>query len=578
MGANNDTLKKIRTFHSDMERLRPRPESEVANIESTVPTPAKPIPSVLNAKKPEPEIVVPTPVPPPAPPKAVMPEPVKVTTPEPKPVVPEKPKSQPAPPTLLSVPKNSELSKEMSESLGTLSKTTPYNPSDKLNVMDTDSEITEGTIITDKKREHFKLLPAMVEAVKSWFSEGKETIERHAEEKRLATPTVSTIEERKDVVKMAAKQSAQAPKDDYKKLTDKLPKKLTDKSAPNKPSLVITKKSPDAKPSWSHYEGKAVETVAPTVETTPKIKAPEKPLAPPVIPSLPTKEKPELKAETKVEVPAIKVEPVALTIKSEPAKAPARKWKETPEPKRFGNFSRVLFYTASVAVALVAVVGGVMTTMWLLGSDDGLTPTTPNDQVSQSNSVNTSAWLPLVSADRQTKLLLPRSRVAFYEDILSSSQNSGGINVIDLTTNDVVGDTRASTSDILDTLAWQSSPALLRAINEINFGTLGTEPFIVLRVTSFDTAFGGLLVAEDSLSQELAPLFGEPVTSTFDVSEDDSTVRPAYFEDDVVRNHDVRVLRDGMEKERIVYGFVNQNTVIITTDRGMFATLAEAIR
>ncbi|PIR85748.1 hypothetical protein COU14_02740 [Candidatus Kaiserbacteria bacterium CG10_big_fil_rev_8_21_14_0_10_44_10] len=577
MGANNDTLKKIRTFHSDMERLRPRPESEVANVESTAPTPAKPIPSVLNAKKPEPEIVVPIPAPPPAPPQAVMPEPVKVTAPEPKPVVPEKPKSQPAPPTLLSVPKNSELSKEMSESLGTLSKTTPYNPSDKLNVMDTDSEITEGTIITDKKRERFKLLPAMVEAVKSWFSEGKETIERHAEEKRLATPTVSTIEERKDVVKMAAKQSAQAPKDDYKKLTDKLPKKLTDKSAPNKPSLVITKKSPDAKPSWSHYEGKNEEKTAPIIEATPVSKAPEKPLAPPVIPSLPIKEEPEPQAETKVEVPAIKVEPVALTIKSEPAKAPARKWKETPEPKRFGNFPRVLFYTSSVVIALVAVVGGVMTTMWLLGSDDGLTPTTSNGQVSQNNSVNTLEQLPLVSADRQTKLLLPRSRVAFYEDILSSSQNSGGINVIDPTTSDA-GDTRASTSDILETLAWQSSPTLLRAINEINFGTLGTEPFIVLRVTSFDTAFGGLLVAEDSLSQELAPLFGEPVTSTFDVSEDDSTVRPAYFEDDVVRNHDVRVLRDEMEKERIVYGFVNQNTVIITTDRGMFATLAEAIR
>jgi len=576
MGANNDTLKKIRTFHSDMERLRPRPESEVANVESTAPTPAKPIPSVLNAKKPEPEIVVPTPVPPPAPPKAVMPEPVKVTTPEPKPVVPEKPKSQPAPPTLLSVPKNSELSKEMSESLGTLSKTTPYNPSDKLNVMDTDSEITEGTIITDKKRERFKLLPAMAEAVKSWFSEGKETIERHAEEKRLATPTVSTIEERKDVVKMAAKQSAQAPKDDYKKLTDKLPKKLTNKSAPNKPSLVITKKSPGTKPSWSHYEGKGEEKIEPTIEATPAAKAPEKPLAPPVIPSLPVKEEP--KVETKIAVPAVKVEPVALTIKSQPAKAPVRKWKETPQPKRFGNFSHVLFYTSSVAIVLVAVVGGVMTTMWLLGSDDGLTPTTPNGQVSQNNSVNTPEQLPLVSADRQTKLLLPRTRVAFYEDILSSSQNSGGINVIDPTTNGAMGDTRASTSDLLDTLAWQSSPALLRAINEINFGTLGTEPFIVLRVTSFDTAFGGLLVAEDSLSQELVPLFGEPVTSTFDVSEDDSTVRPAYFEDDVVRNHDVRVLRDGMEKERIVYGFVNQNTVIITTDRGMFATLAEAIR
>lgn len=572
MGTSTDTLQKLRTFHSDMERVNPAQKSEVPTAAPTPARPATPLPSVFNTKKPSPEIVIPPPAPPIEPPEVKRPTPPVVT--EPKPVVPKEPVTQQPAPALLSVPKNSALSKEMSANLGTLTKTTAYNPSDKLNVMDTDSEITEGTIITDKKRKRFKLLPAMVEAVKGWFSEGRENIEKRVEEKRLAVPTVTTIEERKEVVKMAARQSAQAPKDDYKKLTAQLPKNLGEKSLPAKPSLTITKKAPDAKPNWSHYEGNEVKTVTPDEVATPTEKIPKKPLSPPVIPLLPVKEEPEVKAETKAPVPNVKVEPVELMIKDKHTTPTPRQWKDTPQPKKFLKLTRFLFYAAAVVVALAAVVGGVMLTMWLLGPGDGLTPTTP---ISPTSSVSVVEQLSLISADRETKLLLPRSRTPFYEDILKNSQNSGGINVMMPNIDNVVGGTPASTGDILETLAWQASPALLRAISEINFGTLGTTPFIVMRVSSFDTAFGGLLYAEDNLSKDLAPLFGTPVTSSFDVSEEGNEVRPAYFEDDVVRNHDVRVLRDELEKERIVYGFVNQNTVIITTDRGTFSALAEAI-
>ncbi len=575
MTANTDTLKKIRTFRSDMERLKPGPKSETPTVEPVPAHPTTPLPSVLNVKKPTPEIVAPSSTPfTDKPLEAELP----TTTPkviESKPVVPEEPINKPSAPVLLSVPKNSALSKEMTANLGTLSETTTYNPSDKLNVMDTDSEITEGTIITNKKRERFKLLPAMAEAVKSWFSEGRENIERRVEEKRLATPTVTTIEERKDVVKMAARQSAQAPKDDYKKLTDQLPKSLGEKSVPAKPSLVITKKAPEAKPSWSHYEGKEIKTVAPNEMVAPSEKGPEKPLVPPVIPSLIVKEEPTTKAEVSTTVPNVRVEPVELTIKDKPVPPTPRKWKETPQPKRFVKLSRFSFYAAAAVVALVAVVGGVMLTMWLLGSGNGLTPTTPT---TSTGPVGVPEQMPLISADRETEILLPRSRTSFYEDILKSSQNSGGINVIIPKIDSLADGTPASISDILETLAWQASPALLRSISEMDFGTLGITPFIVMRVTSFDTALGGLLYAEDNLSKDLSPLFGEPVTSSFNVSKTSSEILPAYFEDDVVRNHDVRVLRDELEKERIVYGFVNQNTVIITTDRGTFATLAEAIR
>lgn len=568
MGAHTDTVKKIRTFHSDMERVKPSPKvnNETKTIEPTkIPTP---LPSVFNAKKPTPEVITITP-PPNKKEVEVLPE--TSTVQQAQPIVQKEPQA----PALLSTPKTNVVSKEMSDDLGALANTVAYNPSDKLNVMDTDSEITEGTIITDKKRERFKLLPAMIEAVKSWFSEGKEEIERRVEKKRLAVPTVTTIEERKDIVQMAARQTAQAPKDDYKKLTAKLPKNLGKDTVPAKPSLVISKKEPEAKPGWSHYEGQEAKTIAPVVAATEAVKSPEMPTAPPVIPALTVKAEEPKPTPAPVATPKeVKVEPVSLTIKDKPATSTPRKWKETPKPRRFLKLSRAVFYVAIVFVSLGAMTGGVMLTMWFFGANGGLVATTPTSSVTSEQAPKPTLLLP---ADRETEILLPRTRALFYESILSNSQNLGGINVI-IPTLDNVGSTRASTSDLLETLDWQTSSALLRAITEMNFGTLGTSPFIVIRVTSFDTALGGLLVAEDNLDEDLSPLFGEPVAGTFNVTEDASEVRPAYFEDDVVRNHDVRVLKDELEKERIVYGFVNQNTVVITTDRGTFAAIAEAIR
>lgn len=572
MGSNTVKLKKLRTFHSDMERIKPSPKPETP-VNTPAPTqPTKSLTSVLNPKKVTTEIFTPPPSTPNKIPQVPLHTTPKVTTI--KPSVPNEVVNQPLVPTLPSVSDHSAISKEMSANLGTLSKTTEYSPGEKLNVMDTDNVITEGTIITDKKRERFSLLPAMVEAIKDWFSEGKESIERRVEKKRLATPTVSTIEDRKEILKKAAHQSAQAPKDDYKKLTDKLPKKLAEKPVPTKSWLTIVKKEQSAKPGWSHFEENQTKPVAPVAVTATEEKVPDKSVAPAAIPLLPTtKEEPATKAPLESTVPKVKVEPVELTIKDKPAPPPPRKWKETPRPKRFAGVSRFLFFVIAIVIALVSIAGGVMLTMWFFGTSNGLTPTT---QISTNDSVDTQKELLLIREDRQTELPLPRSRAQFYKDILTNSQDSGGINVI-IPTIDGAG-VKASTGDILETLAWQGGPALLRAINEVNFGMLGTTPFIIMRVTSFDTAFGGLLYAEDKLSNDLSPLFGEPVTGSFSVSPEGSKVRPAYFEDDTVRNHDVRVLRDELEKERIVYGFVNQNTVIITTDRGTFSALAEAIR
>src|SRR5690606_27081114 len=215
--------------------------------------------------------------------------------------------------------------------------------------------------------------------------------------------------------------------------------------------------------------------------------------------------------------------------------------------------------------------GGVATTIWFFGQNQGLTPSTPTTLPTRQ--VTTE----LLSRDRVINMPLPRSRDLLYQNMMDQMQPSGGITVFNWTLIRDGVEVSASANDVLQALSWQASPAWLRSIGEISLGTLGDTPFIVARVSSFDTAFGGLLAAEDNLNADLHPLFGDILTGPSDTGTSTPSIEPPRFSDDVIRNHDVRVLKDHLEAERIVYGFINQNTVIITTNRAAFATIAEAI-
>lgn len=583
MGVSTNKIQKVRTFLTDVERLKPAEKSEV--VVATASHPASTLPPVLTDYKPDPKVAQVLPKVPTLSEKKLetIPNPVLKKSLGPDELTPvnnEVLRSKDIP--LSKVP---AIPKDIVNPIATIANTTQSIYGEDVNVMDTNTDINEGTIITDKKRERLSLLPAMAEAIRLWFLKGKNRIEKRAKDKIAATPTVRTIEKRKEVLSQAVKQTAQAPKDDYKKLTDKLPKIIDKEAVASVSTLNVVKKNPEMKPSWQHFEGKenaknsAISTNSQEERITSTASVPQESFKskqePLIKPRTVTQQKgPSLSSisgEISSPVPSVNVEPIEIVIKAEPAKASTRSWKPTPQVKN-RKLSRLVFYGVSALVAVGAVWGGVSLSMWLLVQEGGLTPT---NSISQSEETKN---LSLIIADRETELLLTRSRDEFYNEILNNSQDSGGINIILPTINRTTGVIPASAEDLLQNLGWQASPALLRSISGMNFGTLGTTPFIVMRVTSFDTALGGLLVAEKNLSNDLAPLFGEPVSNSFDTTETGGELRPAYFEDDIVKNHDVRVLRDELDREAIVYGFVNQNTVIITTDRGAFAALSDVIR
>ncbi len=97
----------------------------------------------------------------------------------------------------------------------------------------------------------------------------------------------------------------------------------------------------------------------------------------------------------------------------------------------------------------------------------------------------------------------------------------------------------------------------------------GNVPFLVLKTNLFEYAFDAFLKWENYMEQDLAPLF----------SPGGEYVEPAVlsghnkFTDTVMKNFSVRVLRDDNGDIRLMYSFINKNTVLLTTDINAFVEL-----
>ncbi len=140
---------------------------------------------------------------------------------------------------------------------------------------------------------------------------------------------------------------------------------------------------------------------------------------------------------------------------------------------------------------------------------------------------------------------------------------------------------------LLSILAPNTSQDFLRTLDPLYyiFGFHmfdGSQPFLILKVDSYEQAFSGMLAWERTMSQELAPLFtrtprpklnGEVPTPTGS-STPEVVISPTQFKDKIVENHDARVIENEVGDILLVWTFLDRTTLIITTNE---ATLRELI-
>lgn len=135
---------------------------------------------------------------------------------------------------------------------------------------------------------------------------------------------------------------------------------------------------------------------------------------------------------------------------------------------------------------------------------------------------------------------------------------------------------------------------LLRNIEDVS--TVGvintTEPraFFILRVSSFEHTFAGMLEWEETMGQDLAvlyPAYVDPAPPVVEVATSTATTTtpvvvpppppPPVFVDVVVASRDARTLVDHQGRTILLYGYRDKQTLIIARDEAAFTQLVERL-
>ncbi len=132
-----------------------------------------------------------------------------------------------------------------------------------------------------------------------------------------------------------------------------------------------------------------------------------------------------------------------------------------------------------------------------------------------------------------------------------------------------------STADFLTRLASHAPNPLVRSFDDLfMLSVLGANPahtVLLIRLDSFENAFPGMLEWEERLVEDMMPLFinRERLSEIPTISE---------FKDKTIQNHDTRILRDSTGEIVLLYGFFDNNMLIITDTEESFRTVLNRLQ
>lgn len=179
----------------------------------------------------------------------------------------------------------------------------------------------------------------------------------------------------------------------------------------------------------------------------------------------------------------------------------------------------------------------------------------------------------IVFAEQSVSLPLDNAPLALKQQIAAFRNAPGGslgsitriIPAVAATDAEGNSVTRPATlPEFLSGIGAKPPEELIRALGaEFFFGVHVVDknaPIIVATVTSYDHAFAGMLAWEETINPDLAPAF-TPVPVT--VHDANGIPSARLFKDDVMRNYDVRELKDDAGQIQLYYSFPNSHLLVI---------------
>lgn len=412
-----------------------------------------------------------------------------------------------------------------------------------------------ATIITDTKKDRFKLFPALVTSIKGWFSDKKESYKQ----KKQPKYTVPETSSRKGVIQKATSQTGKVATADFSSIHERIKQREEEaekepshlnwsaKTEPGFPLLAASKKAAVANVQFVSRKSYRTSPDVVVVKKEP-IETPVVVTPPPVVAQV--AEIVETPAPREPEV--IVSEPETLIEETLPVVTEVVEQKpqvQKADPFTIGSVlhmdTNTLALGVSAAVLALAVFG---TYAFITLSDEPeLVTFTQNDIT------------PLISSDLQEIEVTLITQSSLFEALVDVRSSLDETTQVVFTTTD--GDS-IPPNTLLPEIGFTIEPNFLKTISQVHFGyTSDRQPFVLLEVADLITAQGGLLQWEATMGTEINTFFG--ITGV--------DLQPTFI-DGTLSGIDIRVLKTESGTERLLYGTV-ENMVIIATNSADFTEL-----
>ncbi|MFZ2886984.1 MAG: hypothetical protein WA021_04160 [Minisyncoccia bacterium] len=133
--------------------------------------------------------------------------------------------------------------------------------------------------------------------------------------------------------------------------------------------------------------------------------------------------------------------------------------------------------------------------------------------------------------------------------------------------------------DFMNSIGAKPPDELVRALSgEFFFGIHTVDenaPVFVIPVESYERAFAGMLAWERTINADLAPI---TTAVSMQTVSPEGVIVERKFEDTVIRNYDVRVLKDEAGIIQLYYSFPTRNILIIAESQYSFTELLARLR
>lgn len=422
-----------------------------------------------------------------------------------------------------------------------------------------------GTVITDTKKDRFKLFPALGASISAWWK-------KITTKKKKNTPTYAVPDSslRKGVIQKATSKTGAFFTADAASLKERIKERNTTPE-PTPPQTTASTQE-EASVSWSAntdtgYALLENQPNKPAPLPKPEVPAPEpkksKPVPVPTPPPAPQQTATAQKADSTKSAPT-RDEWVYNPSEEEQAPPPPRpQLIKTPPPVQtpladLPDISTPRPRTSTTNKIVIGVFLAIIACfiLFILGKNvyDIVQAQRAASLVFEEQTDS------ILSRAPQQDMIISDLSVLAIQEVVRVSQAQSGRTVRELRL--LLGeDVPVLPSRFFSIISTDLDPALTETLEDVRLA-VSDHPTqgVLLRVKDSKTTQGGLLAFEPTMHESLSTIFqNRSTTSTL-----------SKFVDERIESIDVRVLYTTDYEAKVVYGFINDTTVLITPDREQF--------